>query len=360
MASDVAASELTEHKTTARPPAHIATAIWLLAAFAFLGALYVGKPLLVPLAIAIGVWYLINAGAAGLGEIPVVGRIPHWIRQILAAIALLGVVQAVIALISSNVSAMADAVPVYEQNLVALADRLSTAWGIPIVDTVEDFFRDFDFTPWVRSLASALGDFVGSAGLVIVYVVFLLVEQTRVDAKLNALFPDEGRRVGVRIVLSKIQREIRTYVWVKTLMSVLTGLLSYGVLAYAGVDYAPFWAFIIFLLNYIPTIGSTLGVVFPALMTLVQFDTFTTFLLVTPVLATIQIVIGNVLEPPLMGRSLNISPLVVILSLVLWGTIWGMAGMFLCVPIMVSMLIVFAQFPETRSFAVVLSSTGKV
>ena len=343
-----------------RLPAQIASAVWLIAAFAVLAALYVGKPLLVPLAIAIGVWYLINAGAAGLEEIPLIARLPRWIRQIVTAFVLLGAIQAVITLISANVSAMADAVPVYEENLTKLAERLSAAWGIPIVDSVNDFFESFDFTPWIRGLASALGDFVGSAGLVIVYVIFLLVEQTRFDDKLKALFPEDAQLTRVQIVLTKIQHEIRTYVWVKTLMSVLTGVLSYAVLAYVGIDYAPFWAFIIFLLNYIPTIGSTLGVVFPALMALVQFDTATPFLIVTPILAVIQIVIGNVLEPPLMGRSLNISPLVVMLSLVLWGTIWGMAGMFLCVPIMVSLLIVFAQFRQTRGFAVVLSSTGTV
>jgi predicted PurR-regulated permease PerM len=95
-------------------------------------------------------------------------------------------------------------------------------------------------------------------------------------------------------------------------------------------------------------------------LTLVQFDHLTPFLIVLFVFGTIQVVTANVIEPAIMGRTLNLSPLVVIVSLMVWGTMWGVVGMFLCVPIMVVGLIVLAQFETTRPIAVLLSADGRI
>ena len=123
---------------------------------------------------------------------------------------------------------------------------------------------------------------------------------------------------------------------------------------------AGFWAVMVFFFYYIPTIGSILAILAPALLALVQFDHLTPFLVVLFVIGTIQIVMANVIEPAIMGRSLNLSPLVVIVSLMVWGTIWGVVGMFLCVPIMVVLLIVLAHFETTRPVAVLLSADGDI
>ena len=115
-----------------------------------------------------------------------------------------------------------------------------------------------------------------------------------------------------------------------------------------------------FFFYYIPTVGSILAIVAPAVLTLVQFDSLTPFLVVLLVFGTIQIVTANVVEPAVMGSTLNLSPLVVILSLAVWGTMWGVVGMFLCVPIMVVGLIVLAQFEATRPLAVLMSADGRI
>ena len=114
----------------------------------------------------------------------------------------------------------------------------------------------------------------------------------------------------------------------------------------------------IFLLAYIPTIGSLLGVVFPALMALLQFGGGSEFLTIAVGLGAAQLVIGNVLEPRMMGKSLNLSSLVVIISLAVWGSIWGVTGMFLSVPITVLLMIVLAEFVN-RPIAILLSADGK-
>jgi hypothetical protein len=116
----------------------------------------------------------------------------------------------------------------------------------------------------------------------------------------------------------------------------------------------------VFFFYYIPTVGSILAIVAPAMLTLVQFDDLTPFLIVLLVFGTIQVVTANVIEPAIMGSTLNLSPLVVIVSLMVWGTIWGVVGMFLCVPITVVSLIVLAQFETTRPIACLLSSDSRI
>jgi predicted PurR-regulated permease PerM len=124
------------------------------------------------------------------------------------------------------------------------------------------------------------------------------------------------------------------------------------------VDAPFFWALLIFLLNYIPTIGSLIATLFPAVFSLMQFGEFTPFLIILVGLGVLEWLIGNIVEPRVMGKTLNISPLVAIISLVVWGEIWGITGMLLSVPITVVLVIVLSQFDSTKKIAIVLSENG--
>ena len=149
-----------------------------------------------------------------------------------------------------------------------------------------------------------------------------------------------------------------SYFTIKTLTSLLTGILSYFALLFIGIDAPVFWAFLIFLLNYIPTIGSLLATSFPAIFALFQFGELQPCLLVLVIVGAVQILVGNIIEPRLMGNTLNVSPLVVIIALSFWGFLWGIPGMFLSVPITVMMILFFAEFPATRPIAILLSEKG--
>ena len=140
----------------------------------------------------------------------------------------------------------------------------------------------------------------------------------------------------------------------------MTGTLAYAVLKPLGVDFAETWALLIFLLNYIPNIGSILGTVLPAVVALVQFDTITPFLVVAIGVGALQFLIGNVVDPMMMGRSLSLSSFAIILSLTFWGAVWGIMGMFLSVPIMVVVLIVCTRVPSWRWVAILLSGDGNL
>lgn len=323
--------------------------------------LVTGRDLLVPLAIAIIIWYLINALATAVGRLRLAAWTPPgWLRLTASVAAVVLVLIGMAELISDSFVAVSEAAPRYQANIERLISRVAGLLGVAPPTSIVDLFQEIDVQGVIVNFAATAAAVAGNAGIIFIYAAFLLVEQRAFDAKLAAILPDAERQRRIREVLAHMQADIQTYLWIKTLTSLLTGAASYVILILVGVDFAAFWAFVIFLLNYVPTVGSILGVVFPALLTLVQFDTLGPFIIVVAGLGFLQFLIGNVLEPRLMGRSLNISPLVVILSLVLWGSIWGVAGMFLCVPITVILMIIAAQIPQTRWIAIALSRNGRI
>jgi AI-2 transport protein TqsA len=174
------------------------------------------------------------------------------------------------------------------------------------------------------------------------------------------MFPDTRRAQDTASLFATIAQSVRRYIWIKTVVSVLTGVMCYAVLRWLGIDFAETWALLIFLLNYIPNIGSIVAVAFPALLALVQFETPGPFVVLVLSLTAIQLAIGSVLEPMLMGSTLNVSPFAIILSLTFWGTIWGVVGMFLSVPILVAIMIVCAHVPTWRWVAILLSKDGRI
>ena len=177
---------------------------------------------------------------------------------------------------------------------------------------------------------------------------------------MRALFPDPQRRREIDRILTRIGSDTRAYISLKTLVSIMTADFSYVVMRIVGLDYAEFWAILIFVFNFIPNLGSLIATLLPSLLALVQFDHLRPFFIVAGGVTAIQLFVANVIEPRIMAGSLNMSPLVIILSLVLWGTLWGVPGMFLCVPLMAILMIVFSHFKQTRPLAILMSEDGQV
>ena len=329
-------------------------------ALTIFGLVY-GKALLVPLALAIMVWFLLNALAKFIERLNYKKWIfPHWLSLTIALIVMLGLLAIVVEMISRNIGEVINTAPTYQKNIEALLKTFLQSFGLSNLPSIIELAKQVDVTTALSKLAGSLTIIAGNTGIIFIYVIFLLLEQRSLESKLDSLFKESERRKKVHNILGEIQRDIETYIAIKTLLSVTTGFLSYIILIFLGVDYSEFWAFLIFLLNYIPTVGSLIATIFPALLALIQFESFTYFLIVFVSIALIQFIIGNIIEPRLMGRSLNLSALVVLFSLALWGSIWGVVGMFLCVPITVILMIIFSNFEKTRPIAVLLSSNGKI
>jgi len=336
-------------------------ALWAIVIAATMYLLVAGRGLLLPFVLALALWYMVDALADAIERPPFMDlRLPRPLALVAAVLLMGGLVWVVGRTMSRNVSAVAAAAPNYEIRLQKLIDQGAGLIGIEHAPTLNELFDRISLADTLSDLATAAASVVSVAGIVLIYAGFLFVEQVHFRRKLAIMFGEGEQQARLRSVLEQIDRDIRIYLRIKTTLAVATSTLAYAVMAWVGVDFAGFWAVMVFFFYYIPTVGSILAIVAPALLTLVQFDHLTPFLIVLLVIGTIQVVMANVVEPAIMGRSLNLSPLVVIASLMVWGTIWGVVGMFLCVPIMVVVLIVLAHFDATRPVAVLLSADGKI
>ncbi len=328
--------------------------------------LIVGEALLLPLVVAVALWYLINLLASGFRQIPIgVYRIPRPLCLLAAVLTFIALGWAVVNFIGSNIADVRQVIPTYQANIEARIRNLP--FSEYLIDEQSGRFSGFILDPdWLdlpaifTSLASTFTSIVTSGGIILIYIIFLLLEQGNLDKKVSALVKNPERERKVRGIIRTIQQDIRKYISIKVFTSSLTGILSYTFLRIVDVDFAAVWGLLIFLLNFIPTIGSIIATIFPAVIALAQFEGYTQFGLVLVGIGSLQIAIGNFLEPRMMGTSFNLSPLLILLNLGLWGYIWGVVGMFLCVPFLIIVFIVLAHFPQTRPIAVMLSADGNV
>ena len=333
----------------------------LIVIFLVFHLLHVGQALLLPLVIAGAIAYLINILAHTICMLRIKGvPIPHPMAMILAIAVILTLLGLLIHVITLNIASVIDEVPKYQENLGKLIRKGYEIFKIEKAPNVQQVLSSIDLGSYLQNFAGTVRSLVGRTGIIIVYLIFLLIDQRTFPNKIKALVSNPERLEDVFKLIEKIRSDIRIYIGIKVLTSMGTALFSYLVLYYVGVDFASFWAVLIFLLNFIPTIGSIIATAFPSLLTLIQFDTLSPFIITASVLTAIQFCIGSLLEPRLMGNSLNLSPIVILLSLGLWGSIWGIPGMFLCVPITVIMVIIFSYFHTTRPIAILLSGNGEL
>lgn len=319
------------------------------------------KSILVPLVFAVIVWFLMSEIKALMHKSHWIKKnIPGWVENILAFVVIFGVIGLVVHVMGQNVREMYGSFDVYKTNVDKMVASVNDMLGVDVVTQLSEYIAQMDFGNSVKNLVGSLSGALGDIFLVIIYVIFLLGEQSVIPTKIKEMYPTRDRFHSAHVMMRDINKSIGNYLALKTLASLLTGSLSLIALLIIGVDFPFFWAIVIFLFNYIPAIGSLLGTVLVAIMSLLQFGDWMYFILVLGAVGAIQVVIGNLVEPRIVGNSLNISPLVVLLSLAFWGTIWGVAGMVLCVPITVMMIIIFSRFESTRNIAILLSGNGKV
>ncbi len=201
---------------------------------------------------------------------------------------------------------------------------------------------------------------MSSLVVVLLYVAFLLIEQRVLPGKIARMSDDPRKVQRVQSVVAHINARIGAYLALKTLVSAIQGAVTWAILAFFGVEFAVFWAVLAGLFNYVPYIGSFLGVAFPVAFATMQFAETDPVIAILLSLAAAQFLVGFFLDPYLMSSSLNLSPFAILVSLAVWSAIWGIPGAFLAVPLTACLALVFAEFAGTRPIAVLLSRDGEV
>ena len=329
--------------------------------FCVIALLIIAKGIILPLILAIFLWFIIKEIREFMDNASwIQNKIPRAIKTAIASIVILFVIGLISNLIISNVQDLYNEAPKYQENLEKVAVQIETKFGLNIGDNINNFIGEINLTSIGKNLLDSFSELFSSTFIILLYLIFILMEETSFLNKLKAIYEKPNEFETVNKLLIEIDKSLSKYISIKTLLSLITAALSYLALKLIGIDFAFFWAACIFILNFIPSIGSLIATLFPALMALVQYGgtDFTPFILVVVFVGIIQVLVGNFLEPKMMGNSLNISSLVVILSLSVWGAIWGIIGMILSVPITVMLILIFSKIKGTKDVAILLSEKG--
>jgi len=324
--------------------------------------LVVGKVVILPVVVAIMLTYVLVGATNGLRRMSRFGALPEWAAYVVAlaifALALTG-----ISLVSvANLRDIAQSDLPYDETVLQLARPLLRLVGVtdaPTWETLRDLvLQRMDMAQLSIDVLSSAASAGGFVVLIITYVVFMVAERGPLLRKIDLVMPDSARRGAAVSVFRRINDQIVTYLSTKTLVNVVVGAISFVLMAILGIDNAVFWAFLIGLLNYIPYVGSIAGVGVVITYSAFAYGNVQFTILALVLLTTAQVYVGNWLEPRLMARSMNLSPIVVLVALVIWSSLWGVPGAIVAVPMTSIMMIVLAAFDGTRPVAVLASRDG--
>ncbi|MEO1773816.1 MAG: AI-2E family transporter [Pseudomonadota bacterium] len=323
--------------------------------------LHIGRDILVPMALAVLLWFLIGAIAQALMAWPVVRPFLTLARaKAVAVMLILGLIVATAKIIAQSLPAITTGLNPENGALLGRLLSYAPALGLPAdlsLDWVTTFY------PYEELLSASVGlvrDLVSSASLVALYVMFLLLDERYFDMKLRALVRDDTRRAGLEATLGQVSRQAQVYLRLMFFISAGVGIATFAVCWAFGLKGAAFWGFIAFILNFIPTLGSIMAVVLPVTYALLTLTDPVALIAVIALLSATQFVAGEIVLPRVMGDNLNLSSVVVLFTLVFWGVLWGPVGMFLGIPITVIAMVVCARFDSLRGVAIFLSKDGRI
>lgn len=342
--------------------------IWVIATGVIIALLYFGREILAPFALAVFLFLVMEGFARIIDERSKL--LKRGVARAIAIFTVIGGFFGFIVLLARGISEFGSQSVSYERKINALISDVYGRIGMGEAPTLTELVFNEGGQRFLATIANATGDLSGDIVLILIYIGFLFLAQSAWPEKLDAIFGASEEREQVRDVGDAARRGIETYLWTQTVISALITALTYVTLLALGVENALFLAALIFVLNYIPTIGSIVAALVPPLFALVQpeipvwvpgpvpSDAYIYALIVFAGVSFWQFAIGNFLQPRMMGESLNLSSLIVLLALAIWGAIWGIPGMFLSAPLTVLMMVMFAQSPATRWIAILLSADG--
>jgi predicted PurR-regulated permease PerM len=274
---------------------------------------------------------------------------------IMLGIALITV--SIFGLIGASVSSFMEKIPFYQE-------RFNVYWkGFDYMFNNSKWITlNLDFSEYVDpgiimelagNVFTGFGNLMSNFFMILLVVIFMLLEISIFERKMHLINKNSLGRVN------NIVKNLNAYFGTKALTSLTTGFLVAVSLAIIGIDFPLLWGFLAFLLNFIPNIGSIIASIPAILLGLVQSG-FTTAIIVLVVFLLINVIIGNVIEPRLMGKNLGLSPLIVFLSLIFWGWVLGTVGMLLATPLTMTLKIVFDNMDETKHFGLMMGDESSI
>ena len=301
----------------------------LLATIAVAFVLYILKPILIPFLIAVMLSYILYPFVERLSKY----KIPRIITLLVVFLIALGALGKIVEILISNIISLSGNFPEYKTQFSALLNdySLQYPWLESILENIKGMLFSLPIGGYTNSLINSSVNFFSNTFLILLFVTYLVLSIHSYPAKIQKAFSGT-KGTYILKVWSDINRDIRKYLDIHTLISLATGI-SVGLVCWLfGVPFAFLWGFLAFVLNYIPTIGSIVASIPPVITAAVVLGIYPA-IWVTVLMIVIQLIWGNIVEPKFAGKSLGLSSLTILLSLVFWGWLWGIVGTILAVPI---------------------------
>lgn len=287
-------------------------------------------------------------------------KIPSFLSVAIVISVMIIILLMIGALVGTSLKSFSDALPFYQirvQEQIAEFEMLLTKVGIIITDkTLLNYINPETIMNLTTGLLSGVSSVFSSIVLVLLTVTFILLEVSSFPVKLRAVL---GNPEAVFPRFAKFVIDIRHYLVITTLINLVAGILIWLWLSILGVRFPILWGFLVFLLHYIPNIGSVIAAIPAVLLALIQQGVGSA-LSVAGGYLLVGFVLGNIIQPKLMGRRLGLSTLVVFLSLIFWGSLLGLVGAVLCIPLTMTVKFAFESNKETEWIAVLLGPEKSV
>ncbi len=283
-------------------------------------------------------------------------KVNHTLAVLLVLTGVIGIFGGIGALLGNSINSFAQDAPLYGNKLRDISEGLVQSlnnMGLNIsVEKWDGMVKPGNILNYTANILTEIGSLMGNALLVIFIVLFMMLERGSLRLKAEVIAQSYNNNLKV---FTAIIESMRSYLSLKTVISLITGVFIWLWLLIFGIEYALLWGLIAFLLNYIPNIGSIIAGIPAVLFALVQLGlagagwTLLGYIIV-------NVIVGNVIEPRMMGKEMGLSTLIVFLSLVFWGFILGTIGMFLAVPLTMTFKIILDQYPKTKWISILLGS----
>jgi predicted PurR-regulated permease PerM len=331
------------------------TALLIIAVILVSAALKIAGTVTLPLVISIFLFLMLNPFLNRLEKL----KVPRWLGVVIAMLILLVILFFAGWFFFFTIDRLVQRLPMYIRRFTVidawLADKLDLDAGTSFLT-----YMNFDWQGLILSSLSSVSEkaisVISMASLIYIFVLFLLLERQSLIPKLKIAAP-RGKGMRIAVLFERVNRQISKYLMLKALISIATGILFYLACLATGLDFAIMWGVLAFILNFIPSIGSIIITIMTIIMALLQFfPNWANIIYVAVLMISIQTVLGNILDPRIQGVQLNLSPFVILVSLSLWGYIWGIAGMFLAVPITSVLQIVCTNVQSLKPVAVMIGS----
>ncbi|MEM1361088.1 MAG: AI-2E family transporter [Pseudomonadota bacterium] len=322
----------------------------------------VGKLVIMPILVAIMLSYILMGAVNTMSGWPAFKSLPHWVLFAIALSIFALTILSVGLVAVANLRNIASSAAQYQDNVMTIVARGAEALDlgdVPTWATLRSLTLDrIDMGAASLGLLGSIASIGGYTVLIMTYAGFMIAERGNFDHKLTLIFGKPEDRAAAFDVVSRINAQIVTYLFTKTLINIALGLISYVLMLVLGIENAVFWAFLIAIFNYIPYVGSLVGVGVVVVYSIAQFGALRPAAATLVLLTAAQVYVGNWLEPRMMSRSMNLSPFVVLAALVVWSSLWGVAGAIIAVPMTSILVIIFGAFERTRAIPILLSRDG--